>query len=59
MENIEMNPVADMKTNPNSVPESDLAARTQCTQDNLRMIHSYFDALFTKDMNPDARHVRS
>ena len=47
-----MNPVTEMKTNPNPAPESDREPSTQCIQDNLRMMHAYFDALFTKDMNP-------
>jgi ketosteroid isomerase-like protein len=47
-----MTPVTEVKTNPNPAPESDLEARTQCIQDNLRMMHAYFDALFTKDLNP-------
>jgi steroid delta-isomerase-like uncharacterized protein len=47
-----MNPVAEMKKNPNPAPESDLEVRTQCVQANLQMIHAYFDALFTKDMSP-------
>ena len=47
-----MNPVADVKTNPNPAPESDVEARTQCIKNNLQMMHAYFDALFTADMNP-------
>ena len=47
-----MNPVAEVKTNPNPAPESDVEARTQCIKNNLQMMHAYFDALFTTDMNP-------
>jgi steroid delta-isomerase-like uncharacterized protein len=35
---------------PNPASESDLKARRQRTDDNLRMVHAYFDALFTKDL---------
>jgi len=31
------------------VPESDFQARTQRIQDNLRMMRTYFDALFGKN----------
>ena len=47
-----MNPMTEMKANPNPAPESDRDLNTQCVKDNLRMMHAYFDALFTKDMNP-------
>jgi hypothetical protein len=47
-ESTQMNPVTEMKTNPNPAPESDCVPSTQCIQDNLRMMHAYFDALFTK-----------
>jgi len=47
-----MNPVAEVKTNPIAAPKSDLEARTRIIQDNLRMMQSYFDALFTKDLSP-------
>lgn len=47
-----MNPMAEVKTNPNSAPESDVEARTKCIKNNLQMMHAYFDALFTTDMNP-------
>ena len=42
-----MNPVAEVKTNPNPAPESDVEARTQCIKNNLQMMHACFDALFT------------
>ena len=41
-----------MTTNPIPIPEPDREARTQCIQDNVRMMQAYFDALFTKDLNP-------
>jgi hypothetical protein len=44
-----MNSVTALKTNPDPAPESDREPSTQCIQDNLRMMHAYFDALFTKD----------
>src|ERR1035441_5625850 len=47
-----MNPVAEMKMNPNPAPKSDREVRTQCVQAKLQIIHAYFDALFTKDMSP-------
>jgi len=47
-----MIPVTKVKTNPNPAPESDVKARMQTTEDNLQMIHAYFDALFTTDMSP-------
>ena len=39
-----------MKTNPMS--DIDLQARMQRIQDNLQMMHTYFDALFGKDLTP-------
>jgi ketosteroid isomerase-like protein len=39
-----------MKTNP--VSETDLQARMQRIEDNLQMMHTYFDALFGKDLTP-------
>ena len=39
-----------MKTNPMS--ETDLQARMQRIEDNLQMMHTYFDALFGKDLTP-------
>jgi ketosteroid isomerase-like protein len=47
-----MNPLTDVKTNPNPGPESNLKARMQRIEDNLQMMHAYFDMLFTKDLNP-------
>jgi ketosteroid isomerase-like protein len=41
-----------MKTNPNPMSETDLQERMQRIQDNLQMMHTYFDALFGKDLNP-------
>ena len=41
-----------MDTIQKPAPESDLQARMQRIEDNLQMMHAYFDALFTKDMNP-------
>jgi ketosteroid isomerase-like protein len=42
----------DMKTNPNPVSETDLQTRMQRIQDNLQMMHIYFDSLFGKDLKP-------
>jgi ketosteroid isomerase-like protein len=39
-----------MKTNP--MRETNLQARMQRIEDNLRMMHTYFDALFGKDLTP-------
>jgi ketosteroid isomerase-like protein len=39
-----------MKTN--SMSETDLQARMQRIEDNLQMMHTYFDALFGKDLTP-------
>jgi ketosteroid isomerase-like protein len=39
-----------MKTNPTS--ETDLRARLQRIEDNLKLMHTYFDALFGKDLTP-------
>jgi hypothetical protein len=36
--------------NPSS--ETELRARMQRIQDNLQMMHTYFDALFGKDLTP-------
>jgi hypothetical protein len=47
-----MNPLTDVKTNPNPGPESNLKARMQRIEDNLQMMHANFDMLFTKDQNP-------
>jgi steroid delta-isomerase-like uncharacterized protein len=41
-----------MDTIQKPAPESDLQAGAQRIQDNLQMMHTYFDALFTTDMNP-------
>jgi hypothetical protein len=49
-----MNPVAEVKTKPNPAPESDLEARTECINNNLQMMHAYFDALFTTGYESDA-----
>lgn len=34
------------------VPESDLKGRMQRIEDNLQMMHTYFDALLGKDRGP-------
>jgi ketosteroid isomerase-like protein len=39
-----------MKANPMS--ETDLQTRMQRIEDNLQMMHTYFDALFGKDLTP-------
>ena len=39
-----------MKTNLTS--ETDLRARMQRIEDNLQLMHTYFDALFGKDLTP-------
>lgn len=39
-----------METNP--MGGTDLQARMQRIQDNLQMMHTYFDALFGKDLTP-------
>ena len=41
-----------MKMNSNPVSETDLQARMQRMQDNLQMMHVYFDSLFGKDLKP-------
>jgi hypothetical protein len=49
-----MNPLTDVKTNPNSGPESNLKVRMQRIEDNLQMMHAYFDMLFHQRSEPDA-----
>jgi hypothetical protein len=46
----------EMKTNPMNV--TDLRARMQRIEDNLQVMHTYFDALFGKDLTPDPRDNR-
>ena len=40
-----------MTLTPSCAPESDPQIRLQHIQDNLHMMHTYFDALFGKDLN--------
>jgi hypothetical protein len=35
-----------------SFSETDLQGRMQRIQDNLQVMHTYFDALFGQDLNP-------
>jgi ketosteroid isomerase-like protein len=47
-----MTSVAEIKANLIPAAESDLKARKQSVQDNLQMMHVYFDALFGKNLKP-------
>ncbi len=52
MQHTNMNTEAQQPEPTAPVRETDLQARMQRIQDNLQMMHTYFDALFGKDLNP-------
>jgi ketosteroid isomerase-like protein len=52
MQHTNMNTEVQQPVSTAPVRETNLQARMQRIQDNLQMMHTYFDALFGQDLNP-------